>query len=100
MPNFVIKNNDAYNIFSTIVDAPYFESALTLEQLRGWYKDQYGEQGMVELPARLERVDRTGSSALQGTLADLITTNRAGPNESTLSKSQFVAQYLTLPPNP
>ena len=94
MPVFIIHKDGAYNLFSTIVDAPYYESALTLDQLKylaerdGW---------TASLPERLERVHATGCSALSGmTLLECIECNRAGEKESELEPGEFIRRYLTL----
>ena len=101
MADFIIHHNGAYNIFGTIADAPHYESALTLEQLRLVMKDSYGEHGLRTLPERLERAHRTGCSHVGGwTLDECISGNRAGPGESSLPREEFIARFLTLPASP
>ena len=45
-----------YFDFSTVVDAPTTH-AMTLAEYEHYYRQRYGEEGMRELPARLERAD-------------------------------------------
>lgn len=100
MANLILHKDGAYNLYTTIANGACYESALTLEQLKKVIRFEYGEQGIQKLPARLERAHRTGCSALDGkTLEECISCNRAGPNETELSVNEFVAKYLTLPPN-
>jgi len=100
MGTFIVHHEGAYNVFSTIPDAFYFETALTLDELQIWYRQRYGEEGMAELPGRLERAHASGSSAQAGPWAGLensISGNRAGLNESTLSVEECIRRFLALP---
>jgi hypothetical protein len=97
MPQYIIHKDGAYNIFTTIADGACYDGALTLEQLREVIKDEYGEQGMRDLPARLERAHESGCSGRGWTLDDCIDSNRQGPNEKRMPKDEFVRRYLTLP---
>ena len=98
MPQYIIRNGNAYNLYSSIVDAPMFVSALTREQLFQWYKEEYGTHGMRDLPERMKRVDAKGcSSRLHASLKEFLVCNRAGKDEATLSFDEFVRQFLTLP---
>ena len=101
MANLILHKDGSYNIYTTIAEGACYESALTLEQLEEVIHFDHGEQGMRDLPARLERAHKTGCSSMRGeTLEECISCNRAGPNETELSVAEFVAKYLTLPPNP
>ena len=100
MGQLILHKDGAYNLYTTIADGACYESALTLEQLEEVIRFELGERGMSELPARLERAHKTGCSHRLGmTLAECISANRAGENESELSFDEFVARYLTLTPN-
>jgi hypothetical protein len=96
MAHYIIHLDGAYNIWSTVVDSPLFESALTLEQLSYVTKRDHGEHGLRALRDRLDRAHATGCSSYIEDLDDVISVNRAGPKESRLSKSEFIAKYLTL----
>ena len=100
MANLILHKDGAYNIYTTVADGACYESALTLDELKRVVRFEQGEQGMRDLPARLERAHKTGCSSLRGeTLEECILCNRAGPNETELSVAEFVAKYMTLPPN-
>lgn len=89
MAHFILHHEGAYNVWSTIVDAPLYESALTLDQLK---------QVEPTTDARLERAHKNGCSAIYGaTLDECISVNRAGPQEARLSRDEFIAKFLTLP---
>lgn len=96
MAHYIIHLDGAYNFWSTVVDSPLFESALTLKQVQFVTKRDQGERGLRDLPRRLERAHATGCSSYIEDLDDVISVNRAGPDESRLSKSEFIAKYLTL----
>jgi len=98
MPRLILHKDGAYNLYTTIADGACYESALTLDELTEALRFEGGQRAVDELPARLERAHRTGCSALDGdTLEGCIFCNRAGPGESRLSVSDFIAKYLTLP---
>jgi len=101
MAQLILHKDGAYNIYTTVADGACYESALTLEQLTEVIREERGEQGLRELPARLERAHRTGCSSMldPGTLEECISCNRAGQDETELSVDEFVAKYLTLTPN-
>jgi len=94
MPKFLVKLGDEqYCEWSTVVDAPV-SSIMTLDGLKAYYRGQYGEEGMLMLPDRLARVERTGCSALSGcTAEELIACNRAGPKEGRLNLRQIIKLY-------
>lgn len=99
MADWIIHHEGAFNIWSTIADAPRFVSAITREQLTEIVRKEFGSDGLEKLPYRLARVLSTGcSSAFGATLDDCIAVNRAGPEEARLLRDEFIAQYLTLPP--
>ena len=100
MAQLILHKDGAYNLYTTVADRACYESALTLEQLEQVIRLDHGDQGMRDLPARLERAHKIGCSSMDGeTLEECISCNRAGPNETELTVAEFVAKYLTLPPN-
>jgi hypothetical protein len=92
MGRIIVKIKDKYLEWSTICDAPTTKG-MTLEQLHNYIKDQYGRIGLEELPARLERVEATGTSAYGEDLAGTISFNRAGPNEEQLTEDEIYHAY-------
>lgn len=97
MPHYIIHKDGVYNFYSTVVDCPIFVSGLTLEQLKRYYKEEYGNQGMRELEPRLKRAQEVGtSSRIDRNLRACVRLNRAGENEANLPFNEFVAKYLTI----
>lgn len=98
MGKFIIHKDGVYNVFSTIVDAPILAKGITLEELKEQVKEEYGLYGVACLNERLERVIKNGGCSAQNgmSLADCISGNRAGPNETELSFDDFVQKFLTL----
>lgn len=96
MGQYIIHKDGAYNIFSTVIDAPYFDSALTRDELTHYVRTVHGTHGLSSLDARLGRAHATGCSAFDMDLQDCISGNRAGPNESEVPYDEFISRYLTL----
>ena len=96
MGRYIIKLSDKrenfYLEWSTIIDAPT-TYGMSLEEFKEYYKEQYGNEGMQELPTRLERVERTGCSGHDATLDDLLSCNRAGNKEGRISKKEIIKRY-------
>lgn len=95
MGRAIVKVADRYIVWSSVVDAP-IATGMTLDELRKWYRDEYGAQGMRDLPARLERVDERGTSMMHHESAtDTMWLNRAGKGETRLTLAQIVDFYVT-----
>lgn len=100
MPRYIMKlkddksGNDYYLEWSTVVDAPVTPGML-LEEFKEYYKEEYGNNGMEILKARLERVEEKGISAHPpfDVLEEYFESNRAGEKESTLNKKQIIEKY-------
>jgi hypothetical protein len=94
LPRFIVKIKDMYCEWSTNTDTPdtYLGS---LEDFKEHYEERYGVEGMMLLPERLERVEKTGSSALleMDCLDSLIAGNRAGESETALSLDEIYDNY-------
>ena len=82
--------------WSTEIDAPV-TYAMTLEEFNEYYRKKYGDEGMKELPERLERVERTGSSGYNHTLDWLLEYNRAGEDQTPMSREDIIAYCLERP---
>lgn len=103
MPRFIIKltdektNTDYYLEWSTVVDAPV-TYGLSLGEFREYYRHEYGQSGMRDFDQRMERVEKTGSSAYQdGFLSTILAHNRAGDSEKSLSREQILELYCRHP---
>ncbi|MFA5135294.1 MAG: hypothetical protein WC505_05950 [Patescibacteria group bacterium] len=97
MPRYIVKlpyqGQDYYLEWSTIVDAPVTYGML-LEEFQQYYRDEYGANGQYDLPGRLARVDATGTSSRVGTLAELLASNRAGPDEASLTQEEIIQKFI------
>jgi hypothetical protein len=97
MPTYIIHKDGVYNFYSSISDTCWFVSGITREQLEAVYKEEYGNSGMRDLPQRLERAHKKGTSCrLSPNLERFLICNRAGENESTLPFEEFVGRFLTI----
>lgn len=93
MPRCIIKIKDKYFEWSTIVDAPV-TYAMTKKELEEEIKLQHGLHGLKELPGRLERVKKYGTSfQIPTKLKDLLMCNRAGDNEEELTEDEIYKKY-------
>ncbi len=94
MPRYIVKLEDRYFEWSTVVDAPV-TYPMTLEQFEAYYREEYGRVGMEQLPERLERVERQGTSARgyetpgRSCVEGLLACNRAGPRETCLTLDEL-----------
>lgn len=95
MPNYIVHHNGAYNFYTTIADGACYESALTIEQVTEIVQREAGEEGLRQLPYRLQRAQQHGCSSGES-LADTLVCNRAGENESELTEQEFIDRFLTL----
>lgn len=97
MPQYIVKlrgdGTDYFMEWSTIVDAPVTHG-MSWEEFEEYYRRKYREAGMAELPARMERVNKNGTSSLdQLTARQLISGNRAGSGETELTTAQIIDAY-------
>lgn len=93
MPSFIVKLQDYYFEYSTIVDAPV-TFGLPLDEFKKYYREEYGQQGIDNLGPRLERVEKYGSSQIGGIAADdVLLWNRAGPDEVELTPDEIYQAY-------
>ena len=84
--------------WSTIVDAPV-TFGMPLAEFEAYYKEQYGANGLRELPERLARLEKYGTSLVDGrTPQDAISGNRAGPNEKRLTLREIYKAYCLQQP--
>lgn len=94
MGSYILRLEDKYLIWSTVVDAPT-TTAMTREELEKYYREEYGNSSMHDLRLRMARVDGKGTSAHGDNCAmSTVACNRAGPDEATLSYQQIVDLYV------
>ena len=97
MGRYILKIKDYYLEWSTVVDCPV-TFGMNLDQLTRHIRHEYGANGLRDLPERLERVNQTGTSKRGGNLQDVISGNRAGPNESELDLGEIHQAYCLQEP--
>lgn len=98
MGRYIIKLNEYYLEWSTIVDAPV-TFGMKRADFEAYYREMYGTEGSRDLPGRLERADKKGTSAHDHeSAADVISGNRAGPNESKLTQDEIYRAYCLMKP--
>jgi hypothetical protein len=99
MPDIIIKLSQGdqswYLEWSKISDAAS-SYGMTLEEFKEFYRDEYGRSSMEELERRLVRVEQIGtSSRMHSSAEDVISYNRAGQEETCLTKEQIIGYYCT-----
>jgi hypothetical protein len=97
MPRLIVKKKDYYLEWSTIVDAPVIFGR-SLEDFKKYYKEEYGNAGMLSLPDRLSRVEGKEISAQGYDVNELIEFNRSGPEESCLTMDEIYSAYCLRKP--
>ena len=97
MSEILIHHNGVFNFYNTVSDGPRFVSGLTLEQVRIFTKEEYGNQGLKNLSERIKRAIEKGTSSYDhDSLDETIQLNRAGINEEHLSSEEFIKLFLTI----
>lgn len=98
MPQILIHKDGAWNIFSTVVDAPVFEHAITYDDLKYYWYTQYGATSIMNFIESSERAKEHGtSSPMEKSIKNLIICNRAGPRETYMPYKEFMKKFMTLP---
>lgn len=93
MSRFIVKHTmdgtDLFQVWSTIVDAP-ITGVGDLADLRAYWREEYGRQGIEDLERRMEAPNGRAFS----TIDDAVTCNRAGKDGTRLTKQQVVDYYF------
>lgn len=109
MPRYIVKidkeeaktSQDLYMEWSTVVDAPV-TGLMPLVEFREWHDWQYppSNPGSRAAPfhERMERVRETGTSAIPShvTPENLFLCNRAGDNETELTRKEIIEKYKNI----
>lgn len=96
MPRCTVKLDDnKYIEWSTVVDAPvtYIQ---TREEHIEHLKAEYGRSYESEIPGRMERADKNGTSwqtSIPKSAKEYLSYNRAGPKESQISFKEIIERY-------
>lgn len=88
------EGKDYYLMWSTIVDAPV-TYGMSKEEMLVWYKEEYGNHGIESLTEYdWKRVEENGTMYYgRVTLDEIISNNRAGKDETCLTKEQILEWY-------
>jgi hypothetical protein len=84
-----------YVEWSSVVDAPV-SWIMTLDELKLHVSREQGNDGLRDLPRRLERVEKFGTSLIDPhyeSAEEYVRFNRAGPNESCLTMDELRRRY-------
>lgn len=94
MSKYIVHHEGQFLEWSTVVDAP-ITFANSLSDFEAYYREEYGEAGMIGLPVRIERAIKNGTSAVPDmSLKELVRDNRAGPNETKLSLKDVIRFFF------
>lgn len=95
MGRYILHHEGLFFEWSTVVDAPVTQ-AMSEAEFRSYFLRLHGDHLESDLDERLTRAKATGCSAREGySLADIVSHNRAGPNESCLSVEEVLASVMT-----
>ena len=96
MARIIIQIKDKFFEYSTIFDAPV-TYGMTMQELRNYIKEEYGNEGISILTGRLQRVAMRGTSAQSDlSLEETIYNNRAGENEICITEDEIYDRYKKL----
>ena len=97
MGHAIIKLDGKYLVWSSVVDAP-ITYGLSLWELKGWLQEEYGQVGLDWLEKKQRQIETTGISEQLYTLENLLSGNRAGPNERELTRREIITAYCRRQP--
>lgn len=98
MGRYIIKIQDYYLEWSTIVDAPV-TFGMKLDQFREYYKNEYGENGIKDFNSRIARVNKKGTSSyIHDNERQVVANNNAGPNYRKLTYDEIYQAYCLCKP--
>jgi hypothetical protein len=90
MGRFVCHYEGLFFEWSTICDAPVTK-AMTREEFEEYYLDRYGSSSKDDMRMRMEIAVNQSTSSMRGdTLEELVSCNRAGPNEERLTFEEVI----------
>ncbi len=87
---------DYYLVWSTSTDAPV-TNGMSYAEFQTYYRQTYGEDAMEYFEARMELMGKTGCSRPGLTVDEAIADNRAGTNETHLSREVLIHHYCISP---
>lgn len=95
MGRFLVHHDGLFLEWSTVVDAPV-TYGMTPEETRAYVLQRYGDEGAATVDSRMARAVERGTSCISPpyTFADVVAGNRAGPDETELSKADLIRTYF------
>lgn len=88
-----LDQKEYWLVWSTVVDAP-ITYGLSLDELREYWREEYGRSGMDGLERSIELANETGfSSRIRKSLEDVICANHAADDGSELTLEQIIQKY-------
>jgi hypothetical protein len=88
MGHIIAKFGDRYMDWTTVSDGP-LTPLLTLPELKRYIVERYGYKALDELPERLARIEKFGTSSQMGTTAeDLLSNNSCGPGRKCVESAE------------
>ena len=98
MGRVIVKLDDYYLEWSSIVDAP-ITFGMGPDEFEQYHRNEYGRNGHPDFDSRMARVEKTGTSSNLGhTPEDIILNNRAGPDETELTRNEIHKAYCLREP--
>jgi hypothetical protein len=94
MANYIVKIQDRYLLWSTVVDAPT-SAAMKLSDFTTFYTSEYGTKAHQEFVVRMQHVQTHGNSSLLPRLSnnELLANNKAGNGDTHLTEQEIYDQY-------
>ncbi len=95
MGRFIVHHDGAFLEWSTVVDAPV-TVGMTEAELREHVAEQYGLEGLKMIDGRIARAVANGTSCIcpPYDFDDIVSCNRAGPDETELTREQLIRIYF------
>lgn len=96
MGRYICHHDGFFFEWSTVVDAPV-TYAMPREEFEQYYREEYGRSRMDDFERRMARAIETGTSAHGYTLEDVVSGNRAGPDETEATFEQIIKELHDRP---
>ncbi len=95
MGSFIVHHQGAFLEWSTVIDAP-ITFAMAEGELREYLAREYGQSDLALLDERIARAVSQGTSCISPpyNFDDIVSCNRAGPDETELSRDQLINIYF------
>lgn len=98
MGRVIVKIEDYYLEWSSTADAP-ITFGMSLKEFESYHRDEYGRNGHRDFDRRMERVHEAGTSShYKMTVEEIISGNRAGPDETELTPDEIYQAYCLRKP--